>query len=146
MRAVIQRVSSASIDINKVPSSKIGRGLVVLLGIEEADSEEKTSWIVEKILKLRIFPDDEGKMNKSVQDVKGDILLVSQFTLYGDCRKGTRPSFINAAKPTTAITLYERCIELFDTKFGKKIKTGEFGAHMDIHLVNDGPVTLILEK
>lgn len=146
MRAVIQRVSSASIDINKVPSSKIRQGLVVLLGIEDSDNDETASWIVDKILKLRIFSDDEGKMNKSVQDVNGDILLVSQFTLYGDCRKGTRPSFINAAKPAIAIPLYEYCIELFNTKFGKKIKTGEFGAHMDIHLVNDGPVTLILEK
>jgi len=146
MRAVIQRVSSASIDIEKVPTSKIEHGLVVLLGIEPNDTMEKARWMVEKIIKLRIFNDDEGKMNRSVQDVDGQILLVSQFTLYGDCRKGTRPSFINAAKPEIAIPLYEMFIELLNTKFGKKIETGEFGAHMDIHLVNDGPVTLILDK
>jgi D-tyrosyl-tRNA(Tyr) deacylase len=146
MRAVVQRVSSASIDINKVPSSSIKQGLVVLIGIEPTDTEEKVKWMVDKIIKLRIFNDDEGKMNRSVQDIDGDILLVSQFTLYGDCRKGTRPSFINAAKPEIAIPLYEKCIELFNTNFVKKIETGEFGAHMDIHLVNDGPVTLILEK
>jgi len=146
MRAVIQRVSSASIDIEKVNRSKIKHGLLVLLAIESNDTEEKARWMVEKIIKLRIFNDDEGKMNRSVQDVDGEILLVSQFTLYGDCRKGTRPSFINAAKPEIAIPLYEMFIELLNTKFGKKIETGEFGAHMDIHLVNDGPVTLILDK
>lgn len=146
MRAVVQRVSSASIDIEKKASGKINHGLVVLIGIENADTEEIALWMVDKILKLRIFNDADGKMNKSVIDVNGDILLVSQFTLYGDCKKGARPSFIKAANPTIAIPLYNKCIELFNDRFGRNIITGKFGAHMDISLVNDGPVTLILEK
>lgn len=146
MRAVIQRVSSASVTVNERIIGKINQGLLVLLGIHITDTKEKLDWMVSKIARLRIFEDEEGKMNRSVQDVEGSILVVSQFTLYGDAKKGTRPSFIEAAPPTLAIPLYEKCIDLLRNEHNLRVETGEFGAMMKVELINDGPVTIILEK
>jgi len=146
MRAVIQRVSSASVTVEQKIIGQIEQGLLVLLGIHSSDTIEKLEWMASKIARLRIFEDDEGKMNRSVQDVKGSILVVSQFTLYGDAKKGTRPSFIEAATPELAIPLYEKCIELLKNTHSLPVETGEFGAMMKVELINDGPVTIILEK
>jgi D-tyrosyl-tRNA(Tyr) deacylase len=146
MRAVIQRVSSASVTVEQKIIGQIEQGLLVLLGIHSSDTIEKLEWMASKIARLRIFEDDEGKMNRSVQDVKGSILVVSQFTLYGDAKKGTRPSFIEAATPELAIPLYEKYIELLKNTHSLPVETGEFGAMMKVELINDGPVTIILEK
>lgn len=146
MRAVIQRVSSASVKIEERISGSIESGLLVLLGIHSNDTLEEVKWMCSKIARLRIFEDDEGKMNRSIQDVGGSLLLVSQFTLYGDAKKGTRPSFIEAAQPSVAIPLYEACIQEFKSVHGLEVQTGEFGAMMQVSLVNNGPVTIILEK
>jgi len=146
MRAVIQRVSSASVTVEQRITGKIEQGLLVLLGIHSSDTIENLEWMASKIAKLRIFEDEEGKMNKSVQDVEGSILVVSQFTLYGDAKKGTRPSFIEAAPPTLAIPLYEKCIEILKSTHNIPVETGVFGAMMKVELINDGPVTIILEK
>jgi D-tyrosyl-tRNA(Tyr) deacylase len=145
MRAVVQRVSRAKVEIDGAVSGEIGKGILLLLGIHQSDSEKELEWMVNKISKLRIFEDEEGKMNHSLLDVGGDILVVSQFTLYGDVRKGTRPSFIEAGKPDMAEPLYERSLELFEEK-GIHTQSGEFGAMMDVSLTNDGPVTIILDK
>ncbi len=145
MRVVLQRVSRAKVTIEGRVSGEIGRGLLLLVGFTDADTPDALAWMAEKVVGLRIFPDDEGKMNRSLDEAGGGVLVVSQFTLYGDARKGRRPSFIDAARPEVAIPLYERFVELLRGT-GLDVATGEFGAMMDVELVNDGPVTLILER
>ncbi|MGN8225416.1 D-aminoacyl-tRNA deacylase [Gracilimonas sp. BCB1] len=146
MKAVIQRVKSSSVMVDNEITGAIDQGLLVLIGIHEDDTPEQLEWICNKIAKLRIFEDEEGKMNLSVQDVGGGILLVSQFTLYANSDKGTRPSFIEAARPEIAEPIYEDMIEWFNTHTDLDVQTGEFGAMMNVKLENDGPVTIILEK
>ena len=146
MRFVIQRVTEASVSIDNNIYSSIAQGFVVLVGIEELDTTEDANWLCSKLISLRIFSDDEGKMNLSVQDIKGDVLLVSQFTLFASTKKGNRPSFIKSAKPDVAIPLYEYCISQFSTMLQKPIKTGAFGADMKVALVNDGPVTILMDS
>lgn len=147
MRLVIQRVSSASVKVDKSVVSEIGNGLLILAGIEDADSAEDIDWLVKKICQLRIFNDTEGVMNLSIQEIDGDIIVVSQFTLHASIKKGNRPSYIRAARPETAIPLYEQLIDEFKKVLGnKKVETGIFGAHMEVSLVNDGPVTIILDS
>ncbi len=146
MKVVVQRVKSASVKVGNEITGAIDQGLLLLIGIHQDDTKEQMKWMCDKILKLRIFEDDEEKMNLSVSDVEGGILVVSQFTLYGDARKGTRPSFIEAARPEKAEPMYEEMIEYFKEHSELDIQTGKFGAMMDVELVNDGPVTLVLEK
>lgn len=146
MRIVLQRVSQASVSVEGQIKSAIGLGLLLLVGIEAADNQEDLDWLCKKVLELRIFNDKEGKMNLSVQDVGGDILVISQFTLHASVKKGTRPSFIRAAKPDIAIPMYEKFVLLLEQQFGKTIGTGEFGADMKVSLLNDGPVTIILDS
>lgn len=146
MIAVIQRVAEASVSIAGQVKGSIGEGQLVLLGIEDADTNEDIQWLCKKIINLRIFPDDNGVMNRSVSDVEGDILLISQFTLHASTKKGNRPSYIKAAKPEVAIPLYEAAIQQLGIELGKPIQTGEFGANMQVSLINDGPVTLILDS
>ncbi|MEP1152737.1 MAG: D-aminoacyl-tRNA deacylase [Balneola sp.] len=146
MRVVVQRVKSASVSAGKEITGVIDKGLLLLVGIHEDDTKDQLTWMCEKILKLRIFEDEDEKMNLSVKDVEGGILVVSQFTLYGNANKGTRPSFIEAARPEKAEPMYEEMIEYFKEHSDLSIQTGKFGAMMDVELVNDGPVTLILEK
>ncbi|MCP9291308.1 D-aminoacyl-tRNA deacylase [Gracilimonas sediminicola] len=146
MKAVIQRVKSSSVMVDNEITGAIDQGLLVLLGIHEDDTDEQLEWMCNKIAKLRIFEDEEGKMNLSVQDVGGGILVVSQFTLYANADKGTRPSFIEAARPEKAEPMYEDMIEWFTNHTDLDIQTGEFGAMMNVKLENDGPVTIILEK
>lgn len=146
MIAVIQRVSESSVKIGEEFKGQIGLGLMVLLGIEEADSKEDIDWLSKKVANLRIFPDEEGVMNKSILDSNGDILLISQFTLHASTKKGNRPSYIKAAKPEFAIPLYEDFIKTLESDLGKPIQTGEFGADMKVSLVNDGPVTIIIDS
>lgn len=143
MKAVIQRVKKASVTINNKLYSEIGQGLLVLLGIEKEDTVEQAEFLANKIANLRIFEDENEKMNNSLLDIKGEILVVSQFTLAGDCKKGKRPSFDNAAKPDEAIPLYENFVNLMKNH-NIKVETGQFGAMMDVMLINDGPVTFIL--
>lgn len=145
MRAVVQRVRQASVTVDGTVTGAIGHGLLVLLGVDVNDSEQDADYMADKIIGLRIFNDSDGKFNLSLEDVGGAILLVSQFTLHGDCRKGRRPSFIAAARPEQAIPLYERVGELLREK-GVEVATGVFGAHMDVELLNDGPVTLLLDS
>ena len=145
MRAVIQRVLRSDITINGSLHRSIQRGLVVLLGIEDADTQEDVEWLSSKIVNLRVFDDEDGIMNISVRDIKGEILLVSQFTLHASTRKGNRPSYIRAAKPEAAIPLYEKMIRQLEIDLGKKIETGEFGADMKVELVNNGPVTIVID-
>jgi len=145
MRVVLQRVSRASVTVAGRETGAIGAGLLLLVGFTEGDDEEALRWMAEKVVGLRVFGDDEGKMNRSVAEVSGGLLVVSQFTLYGDARKGRRPSFIEAARPEVAIPLYESFVELLRAT-GLAVGTGEFGAMMEVELVNDGPVTLILER
>ena len=145
MIAVIQRVSEAAVTIEKKVKASIGTGLVVLLGIEEADVQDDVQWLASKIVNLRIFNDDDGVMNISVGDAKGDIIVVSQFTLHASTRKGNRPSYIKAAKPDIAIPLYENFIMEVEKCFGKPVQTGEFGADMQVNILNDGPVTIIID-
>ena len=148
MRIIIQRVSRAEVRIDGRVSGSIARGFVLLVGFnsEDAiDSDAKLEWMAEKVTSLRLFPDENQKMNLGLEDVGGGILVVSQFTLYGDASKGRRPSFIQAARPDIAIPLYKRFVELLKTK-GLQVETGEFGAMMEVDLINDGPVTLILER
>lgn len=142
MRAVIQRVREASVQIDGIIKGQIKTGLVVLLGIEETDTPEDVSWLASKIARMRIFSDAEGLMNCSLQDVGGQILLISQFTLFASTKKGNRPSFIRAARPDQAIPLYELMISKLATETNQPIQTGEFGADMQVALVNDGPVTI----
>ena len=143
MKLVIQRVDSASVTIENKLHSSINKGLLVLFGVEKDDSEDMLEYFAQKLLKLRIFEDEQGKMNKSVLDIEGEILVVSQFTLCADCKKGTRPSFDNAKEPKVAKEYYEKFVEILK-KSGINIKTGVFGAHMQVELVNNGPVTIIL--
>lgn len=145
MRVVIQRVTEASVTIEGRVKSAIGLGLLVLLGIEEADSEEDGEWLARKISNLRIFADGAGVMNRSVMEVNGDVLVVSQFTLHASTKKGNRPSYIRAAKPEIAIPLYEQFLEDLALVLGKPIATGEFGADMQVRLLNDGPVTIYMD-
>ena len=145
MRAVIQRVLAASVSIGGTINSKIDKGLMILLGIEETDTEEDILWLCGKIVRLRIFNDAEGVMNLAVTDIKGEILVVSQFTLHASTKKGNRPSYIKAARPETAIPLYEKFIQQLSVELGKPIATGEFGADMQVSLINDGPVTIIID-
>lgn len=145
MRVVIQRASHASVTINGVCKASIGKGLMILLGIEEADGAEDIDWLCKKIINLRIFDDEQGVMNKSVLDIDGEILLISQFTLHASTKKGNRPSYIKAAKPETAIPLYEEFCRRLSAEAGKEIGTGEFGADMKVELLNDGPVTICID-
>ena len=145
MRLLIQRVSKASVTVEKLTISSIGKGLLVLLGIGHGDSEEQVQFLAEKTANLRIFEDEQGKTNLSVLDVKGEAIVVSQFTLYADSRKGRRPSFIDAALPDVAEPLVDRFVELLRSH-GVPTQTGKFGAHMEVEIHNDGPVTIWLEK
>ncbi|HUO51781.1 MAG TPA: D-aminoacyl-tRNA deacylase [Gemmatimonadaceae bacterium] len=145
MRALLQRVSRAEVRVAGTAVGRIGRGFVVLLGVTHADGEEQAAWMADKIAGLRVFGDAEGKMNLALADVGGEVLVVSQFTLYGDAAKGRRPSFIDAARPEAAQPLYERVVALLRAA-GLTVATGEFGAMMEVELVNDGPVTLWLER
>lgn len=146
MIAVIQRVSESTVKIDGQIKGQTGTGLMVLLGIEEADGSEDIEWLSKKITSLRIFPDENGVMNRSVQEASGDILLISQFTLHASTKKGNRPSYIKAAKPDIAIPIYENFIHSLEKELGKAIQTGEFGADMKVALVNDGPVTIIMDS
>lgn len=147
MRLVIQRVSSASVEVEDFVVAEIESGLLILAGIEETDTKEDIDWLVKKTCQLRIFNDAEGVMNLSVQDTGGKIILVSQFTLHASTKKGNRPSYIRAARPETAIPLYEELIDEFKKALGnKKVETGIFGADMQVYLVNDGPVTIIMDS
>lgn len=145
MIAVIQRVSESSVKIEGKIKAEIGLGLMILLGIEEADGPEDMDWLSKKIINLRIFPDENGIMNRSLLDVQGDILLISQFTLHASTKKGNRPSYIKAAKPDIAIPIYKQMIQTLEADLGKSIGTGEFGADMKVSLVNDGPVTIVID-
>ena len=145
MKAVIQRVSESSVAIKDDIISKINYGLLILLGIEDLDTKEDSEWLANKISSLRIFKDQDGIMNNSVIDVDGDIIVVSQFTLYAKTKKGNRPSYIKAAKPDYSIPLYKQFIDDLSTAIGKEIHTGEFGANMKVSLTNDGPVTIIID-
>jgi D-tyrosyl-tRNA(Tyr) deacylase len=144
MRAVLQRVSQASCTVDGEITGEIGTGFLILLGIEDADTKDDLQWLAQKITGMRIFSDENGLMNKALIDVNGNILLISQFTLFAQTKKGNRPSFIHAAKPDKAIPMYEQMITTLETLTGKKIATGIFGADMKLSLVNDGPVTIIL--
>ena len=146
MRAVIQRVKQASVVIENKTVGAIQQGLLLLFGFEADDNQEDIDWICNKITKLRIFNDEANKMNLSVKDIDGDILIVSQFTLHASCKKGTRPSFIKAAKPNIAIPLYEKSIQTMEILMEKKVETGQFGADMQVSLINDGPVTIVLDS
>lgn len=145
MRAVIQRVSGASVTIQGIKTAGIELGLVILVGIEEADTQEDIAWLAAKIARLRIFSDAGGVMNLSVQDINGNIIVVSQFTLHAATKKGNRPSYIKAAPPTVAIPLYESFVQQMEKEIGKKIQTGQFGADMKVAFVNDGPVTIWID-
>lgn len=144
VRAVIQRVSNASCSVQDKITGQIDSGLLVLLGVEEEDTKDDVKWLAQKIINMRIFGDDKGLMNRSIIEIEGNILLISQFTLFAQTKKGNRPSFIKAAKPAIAIPLYERMIEEIELLLNKKIATGVFGADMKINLLNDGPVTIIM--
>jgi D-tyrosyl-tRNA(Tyr) deacylase len=146
MIAILQRTTQASVTIHENIKGQISKGLVVLLGIAHEDTLQDVEWLTTKILNLRIFEDNEGKMNLSLLDIQGNVLLISQFTLYANTKKGNRPSFTEAAKPIIAIPLYEKFIETMSQKLGKSIETGEFGADMQVSLINDGPVTIILNS
>lgn len=146
MRVVLQRVQYASVTIDNTIKDQIGKGLLLLLGIETQDDETDVDWLCKKIAALRIFNDDADKMNLSVKDVQGEILVISQFTLYGQSPKGNRPSFIRAARPEKAIPLYELFLQRIAAELGKPVGSGEFGADMKVALLNDGPVTLVLDS
>ena len=146
MKLVIQRVKRSNLKINGVDFSSIGYGMVILIGISKDDNSSKLKKVVSKLSKLRIFNDYNGKMNKNINDINGEILVVSQFTLYADLKKGNRPSFINAAEPIKASKIYHNFIEELQTVINTKVMTGKFGADMKVELINDGPVTIILEN
>ena len=146
MRALIQRVKYASVRVNGKTIGKIDRGILVFFGVGKEDTEKEIQWMGDKLIKLRIFEDENGKMNKSVVDVNGDILVISQFTLYGDCKKGTRPSFTEAAGAEKGREYYEKFLCYLKHNFEGKVESGEFGADMKVELLNDGPVTLMVEK
>lgn len=145
MRAVIQRVSYASVSIERQEKARIENGLLILLGIEETDTKEDLEWLSGKISRLRIFRDQKGIMNLSLSEVGGETLVISQFTLHASTRKGNRPSYIRAARPETAIPLYEQFIKQLSHDFGREVKSGEFGAYMQVEMLNDGPVTIIID-
>lgn len=145
MRTVVQRVRSSSVEIDGKIVGKIDKGLMILVGIRHDDTKKQVEWMADKIKKLRIFEDEDGKMNLSAKDVGAEYLIVSQFTLYGDCKKGTRPSFTDAAVPSVAIPLYEYFIELMKAD-GDNVQTGEFGADMLVSIENDGPVTMVIDR
>ncbi len=145
MRTVIQRVSHASVTIDGVVKSAIRKGLLVLVGVEDADTEEDIQWLCKKIVGLRVFDDEQGVMNKNIQDAGGDILVISQFTLFASTKKGNRPSYIRAAKPDISVPLYEKFCEELSIALGKPVGTGEFGADMKVELLNDGPVTICMD-
>ena len=146
MKVVLQRVSSASVTVDSKVVANIDKGLLVLVGIEDADNQEDSDWLVGKIAKIRIFEDENQVMNLSVQDIQGDIIVVSQFTLHAATKKGNRPSYIKAARPEVAIPLYEYFIQKLESELGKKIQKGIFGADMKVSLLNDGPVTIIIDS
>jgi D-tyrosyl-tRNA(Tyr) deacylase len=146
MIVVIQRVTEASVKIEGKVKSEIGVGLLILVGIEDTDAAEDVSWLSKKIVNLRIFPDENQVMNKSVMDIAGEVLLISQFTLHASTKKGNRPSYIKAARPEVAIPLYENFIQTLESELGKLIGTGEFGADMKVSLINDGPVTILIDS
>lgn len=145
MRAVIQRVSQASVTIAGQVKSVIGQGLLVLIAVEDADNREDIEWLAGKIIRLRIFPDEAGLMNRSVQELGGDVLVVSQFTLFASTKKGNRPSYLRSAKPEVAIPAYESFVAQLALELGKPVHTGEFGADMEVALVNNGPVTIVMD-
>lgn len=146
MKVVIQRVSEASVTVDNKKTADIKKGLLVLVGIEEADTQEDIDWLAGKIIKMRIFGDENDVMNCSVQDIDGDIIVVSQFTLHASTKKGNRPSYIKAAKPDFAIPMYENFVQAVEKEFGKKVQTGIFGADMKVSLLNDGPVTIVMDS
>mgnify|MGYP005692663451 FL=1 len=146
MRVVVQRVSQSNVKVSGEVIGEIKEGLMVLVSFVDEDNDTDLGWMTKKIINLRIFNDDEGKMNRSVQDVGGDILLISQFTLHGSTKKGNRPSFIKAAKPDFANVMYERFIKVLEQSLGKEIQTGEFGGDMKVSLINDGPTTIIIDS
>ncbi|MDX1284519.1 MAG: D-aminoacyl-tRNA deacylase [Draconibacterium sp.] len=146
MRVVVQKVKEASVTVNGEIISAIKKGLLVLVGVENEDTPEDIDYLVKKISQLRIFPDDNGVMNLSVQDVGGDVIVVSQFTLHASTKKGNRPSYIRAAKPDLSVPIYEKFVAALENSLGKKVGTGEFGAMMNVALVNDGPVTIIIDS
>lgn len=145
MIAVVQKVLEASVSIDGRVNGAINQGVLVLLGIEDADHDEDIDWLSRKIINLRVFCDENGVMNNSLEQINGDMLVISQFTLHASTKKGNRPSYIKAAKPDVAIPLYEKFIETCEQKLEKEVATGEFGADMKVHLVNDGPVTIIID-
>ena len=146
MRVVVQRVSQSNVKISGEVIGEIKEGLMVLVSFVDEDNDTDLGWMTKKIINLRIFNDDEGKMNRSVQDIGGDILLISQFTLHGSTKKGNRPSFIKAAKPDFANVMYERFIKVLEQSLGKEIQTGEFGGDMKVSLINDGPTTILIDS
>jgi D-tyrosyl-tRNA(Tyr) deacylase len=146
MRAVIQRVSEASVKIEGTVTSSIGKGLMILLGVETADHRADIDWLCGKIVGLRIFSDADGKMNEDIKAVSGEVLLISQFTLHASYKKGNRPSFLKAARPEIAIPLYKEFIEVLSSMLGKPVQSGIFGANMEVSLVNDGPVTIVMDS
>lgn len=146
MRVVLQRVASASVTVEDKIVGEIQKGILVLVGIEDADTQEDIDWLVTKITQLRIFGDDNGVMNLSVEEVNGDVLVVSQFTLHAATKKGNRPSYIKAARPEVAIPMYEKFVITLENKLGKKVPTGIFGADMKVALLNDGPVTIVIDS
>lgn len=145
MRAVIQRVKYASVTVEGVEVSRIGKGLMVLVGIEDADTTEDIEWLCGKIARLRVFNDDDGVMNISVQDAGGEVMLVSQFTLHASTKKGNRPTYIRAAKSEVAIPIFENMVKVMEFELCRKVATGTFGADMQVELINDGPVTIIID-
>ena len=145
MRAVVQRVKKAKVVVDKEIKGEIEAGILLFLGIDNSDSEKDSQYILEKLINLRIFEDEKEKMNLSLCDIKGELLIVSQFTICGDCRKGRRPNFMSAAKPEKSIPIYEDFVKRAN-KYGIKVATGVFGAHMDVEIVNDGPVTILIDS
>jgi D-tyrosyl-tRNA(Tyr) deacylase len=146
MRVVIQRVKEASVSVQGVKISEIQKGLLILVGVETQDTQQDIDWLVAKVAKLRIFEDLDGAMNVSLQDIGADVIVVSQFTLHASTKKGNRPSFIKAAKPEVAIPLYQEFVDSLEKELDKKIQTGQFGAMMDVALINDGPVTITIDS
>ena len=146
MRAVIQRVSEAKVAIGGAAKGAIGTGLLVLVAVEDADTEADIKWLSGKIARLRVFADEQGVMNRSVQEVDGEILVVSQFTLFASTKKGNRPSYSHSAKPEVAVPLYDKFVARLELELGKPVQTGEFGAHMMVSLINDGPVTILIDS
>ncbi|AOC95136.1 MULTISPECIES: D-aminoacyl-tRNA deacylase [Flavobacterium] len=146
MKIVLQRVSEASVTVENKKTADIQKGLLVLVGIEDADTQEDIDWLAGKIIKMRIFGDENDVMNCSVQDIGGDVIVVSQFTLHASTKKGNRPSYIKAAKPDFAIPMYENFVQAVEKELGKKVQTGIFGADMKVSLLNDGPVTIVMDS